>query len=389
MNEFTIMIASLMSVVALSIDAMLPALGVIGNDLAVVNPNHTQFIIGFIFLGMTLGQLVCGPLSDAIGRKRILYYALSIYFVGSVICFFAPSLKVMLVGRFLQGIGVSGPYVAAVAIVRDKFSGRDMAKVMSLVMMIFILVPAIAPALGQGLMMVFSWRAIFVLYIVYAAAVLTWITFRLEETLPVSHRIPFNLVNMKHGLFEIVRNRRTVCYTICMGICFGSFIGYLNSSQQIFQVMFGTGKMFIVYFGCLALLFGLASLTNSRFVQKLGMRHICIRSVLGVVAASALFLIVNLTMPVQLWMFMCYVAVMFFCFGLMFGNLNSLAMEPMGHIAGIASAIIGASSSAISMSLGALIGQMYNDTLIPMTVGFLSLGLLSLKLMYFAERGRQ
>ncbi len=374
-----------MSIIAISIDALLPALGLIGRDLQVSNPNHIQYVIGSIFLGMTIGQLVCGPLSDAVGRKKVLYWGIGLYLVGSVICFFAGSFDMLLFGRFVQGLGVSAPYVSVVSIVRDKYSGRNMAKVMSVIMMVFMMVPAIAPSLGQGILFFASWRYVFLLYIIYAIAIGIWLFIRLEETLPVENRIPFSIRSIIHGLKEVVGNRVTISYTICMGITFGSFIGYLNSSQQIFQVQFDTGKMFTVYFGILALVLGVASLTNSRFVQRLGMHYLCYRSMVCIVAASAIFLLVNIMVSVQLWMFLLYAAVLFFCFGMIFGNLNSIAMEPMGHIAGIASAVTGSVSSAISMVLGAMIGQLYNNTLIPVVAGFLVLGIISILIMRYGD----
>jgi DHA1 family bicyclomycin/chloramphenicol resistance-like MFS transporter len=389
MTEFSILMALLMSVVAISIDALLPALGMVANDLHLSNPNHAQYLIGFLFIGMAFGQLVCGPLSDALGRKRILYAGIFFYLIGSVICFFSQTLEGVLVGRLIQGFGVSGPYVSAISIVRDKYSGRAMARVMSVVMMIFIMVPAIAPSLGQAILFYASWRAIFILYILYSILVGIWIFLRLEETLPPAKRIPFHFANIMKGFLQVIRNRLTVCYTICMGICFGSFIGYLNSSQQIFQVQFGTGKMFTVYFGVLALILGAASLLNSRLVEKLGMHYICIRSFSAIIAASVLFLGINLTVEVQLWMFLIYAAILFFSFGLIFGNLNALAMEPMGHIAGIASAVIGFVSSIISMVIGATIGQLYNGTLIPVVTGFSIMGLISLLIMLYTTKSGQ
>jgi len=385
-KEFTILMALLMSVVAISIDAMLPALGVIGKDLQVSKANHVQYIIGFIFIGMATGQLLCGPLSDALGRKKVLYLGIGFYLAGSVICFFANDFRFLLIGRLIQGLGVAGPYVSAISIVRDKFSGRDMARVMSFVMMIFIMVPAIAPSVGQAILFLASWRYIFLLYIIYSITVGLWLFFRLEETLPPEKRIPFKVSAIVHGFKEVFRNRITICYTLCMGICFGSFIGYLNSSQQIFQVQFGTGKMFTVYFGGLALLFGVASLLNSRIVEKLGMRHICRRGTLCIIIVSTIFLAVNQMMEIQLWMFLLYAGILFLCFGLMFGNLNSIAMEPMGHIAGIASAVTGSLSSAISMILGAIIGQLYNNTLVPIASGFFILGILSISIMIYADK---
>ncbi|MEZ0224520.1 MAG: multidrug effflux MFS transporter [Alphaproteobacteria bacterium] len=387
-REFAVLMALLISVVAISIDALLPALGIIAEDLHLSNTNHAQYLIVSLFAGMAVGQLVCGPLSDALGRKKVLYWGIGLYLCGSLLCFLAPRFEWVLAGRVIEGLGVSAPYVSAVSIVRDKYAGRAMAKIMSIVMMIFIMVPAIAPSLGQGILLFASWRAIFVLYIFYAIAVTGWIYFRLEETLPPEKRIPFHVPNIRAGFVEVFSSRLTMCYTVCMGISFGSFIGYLNSSQQIFQELFGVGKMFTVYFGCLALVFGVASLMNSRVVERLGMHYICARSFACIVAASAVFLGVNLMAEVQLWMFLLYVATLFLSFGLVFGNLNSLAMEPMGHIAGIASAIIGSVSSVMSMALGAIIGQLFNGTLIPMTIGFLVFGTLALLILLYTSSPR-
>jgi DHA1 family bicyclomycin/chloramphenicol resistance-like MFS transporter len=386
MREFTILMALLISIVAISIDALLPALGMIREDLQVLNPNQVQYVIVFLFTGMAVGQLVSGPASDALGRKKVLYFGIALYLTGSLLCFFANSLTTILAGRLIQGLGLSGPYVSAVSIVRDKYSGNEMARVMSLIMMIFIMVPAIAPSLGQAILFFASWRYIFLLYIAYSVIISLWLFFRLEETLPAEKRIPFSMANIISGLKDVAGNRAAMSYTICMGICFGSFIGYLNSSQQIFQTQFETGNMFTVYFGGLALVLGVASLLNSRLVGTFGMRYICIRAILCIAFSSAIFLGVHFLMDVRLWMFLLYAAILFFSFGLMFGNLNSLAMEPMGHIAGIASAIIGSVSSVISMSLGALIGQLYDGTLIPLISGFLILGVFSFLIMLYAQK---
>ncbi len=382
-REFTILIASLISVVAISIDALLPALGIIGKDFTVTNPNQVQLLIGCIFGGMAVGQLIAGPMSDAMGRKPVLYTGIALYLVGSVICYLADSFNLLLAGRVVQGLGVAAPYVTAVSVVRDKFSGRDMASVMSLVMMVFILVPAIAPSLGQAVLHVANWRAIFLLYIVYSIVIGLWIMFRLEETLPAAKRIPHKWSAFAHGLGIILRNRTTTTYMVCMGLCFGGFIGYLGASQQIFQDHFGVGEAFAFYFGGLALVLGFASLLNSKIVGKVGMRYICTHAMAAIVISSLLFLglhfvLENVTLP----MFVVYAAVLFFSFGLMFGNINAIAMEPMGEVAGMASAIIGSVSSMLSLALGTFIGQMYNNTLIPIALGFIVLGSLAYILMY-------
>jgi DHA1 family bicyclomycin/chloramphenicol resistance-like MFS transporter len=386
MKMFIVMMASFMAAVAISIDAMLPALDYIGRDLGVTDPNHTQFILVLIFLGMAAGQLICGPLSDAEGRKRVLYGGLAVYAAGAVVSLFATSMPVMLAGRLLQGLGVSGPYVSAVAIVRDKFSGAEMARVMSLVMMIFVAVPAIAPALGQAILFYASWRYIFGLLLLVAVGMTVWVYFGLEETLPPEKRIPLRLKDIGAGFREVLSTRVTAGYMVCMGLVFGGFIGYLNSTRQIFQDMFGTGPMFSAYFGGLAIIFGASSLLNSRIVKKFGMRKLCRMAAVAIAVTSALYLVWLYTMGAGLWTFVLYVSVPYFAMGLMFGNLNAIAMEPMGHIAGIASAVTGAVSSIISLCIGTTVGQMFDGTLVPVTLGFMGVSLASLLMMRIADK---
>jgi len=387
--EFTFLMALLMSVVAISIDALVPALGLIGTDFQLQNPNSAQYAIGFIFCGMAIGQLVCGPLSDAMGRKPIIYIGMLIYLIGSVICLLSHDFSYFLFGRLLQGLGVASPYVSTISIVRDKYSGNDMARVMSFIMMIFIIVPAIAPSLGQGVMMLGSWHNIFWLYIVYAVLVIGWMSLRLEETLPKEHRIPFHAKNIADGFREVLGNRITMGYMLAIGAIFGGMIGYLNSAQQIFQVQFGTGTAFTLYFGGLALIFGLSSMLNGKLVNKFGMRPLCTKAMKLLIIASALFLGVHMLAPViQLWMALVYFGVMYFCLGLMFGNLNAIAMEPMEHVAGIASAVIGFTSSVISLTLGSFIGQMYNNTLVPIVAGLIILNVIALIFMRWADKGK-
>ena len=260
-----------------------------------------------------------------------------------------------------------------------------MARIMSLVMMIFVMVPALAPSLGQAVLWVGTWRDIFLLYVGYALLIVVWIFYRLEETLPKPHRIPMTKKGFAEGFKQVVSSVPTVCYMICMGLFFGSFVGYLNSSQQIFQSLFNTGELFTLYFGLLAIVFGAASLVNSRLVQKWGMQQLSDGAVWGIIASSALFLALHMAADIQLWMFLLYAAVLFFCFGLVFGNINALAMEPMGHVAGIAAAIIGSTSSIMSMVIGTVIGQMYNGTLIPVTAGFFIFSCISMAILTFAK----
>ncbi|MBR7890287.1 multidrug effflux MFS transporter [Marinomonas sp. A79] len=387
-KEFTLLVALLMSIAALSIDALLPALGVIGEELGVVTANQPQLLISMLFLGLALGQLICGPLSDALGRRPILFSGFALYLVGTLVCYQAESLSMLMFGRFIQGLGVAGPYISAISLVRDLYHGTQMARIMSLVMMIFVLVPAIAPSLGQAIMYFDDWRGIFELYLAYAILLMVWIAWRLKETLPKSNRIAFTTTGFYEGFKEVLTNRITASYTACMGLFFGSFIGYLNSSQQIFQVQFKTGNLFALYFGLLALVLGFASLLNSRVVEKHGAKYIAFRAMCVVVIASTGFFGLHAFVDITLWMFLLYAAILFFCFGLLFGNVNALAMEPMGHVAGIASAVIGSVSSIMSMCIGTLIGQMYNNTLLPISGSFIITGALALCMMYWAEKGR-
>ena len=387
-REFALLMALLMSIVSFSIDAVLPALGEIGRLFTLQNANQAQWVIISIFSGMTIGQLIAGPLSDAIGRKRILFTGVAIYFVGSFICFSAQSFEWFLAGRFIQGLGVSGPYVASISIVRDKYSGTQMARIMSLIMMVFMVAPAIAPSLGQLIIHFFGWRDIFVMYMLYAVVVGAWVALRLEETLVPENRLPMRLKAFEEGFKEVVSNKTTMSYLLCAGFCFGGFIGYLGTSQQIFMQQFGkTGQEFSAYFAVLAGVMGIASFTNSKIVMKFGMRPICIYGFLSLSLISLIFLIMQLTgVTVTFWMFMAYACILFLLFGTLFGNLNAIAMEPMGHVAGMASAIIGASSSILSLILASIIGQLYQGTLIPMTCGFVILCGLAFMITVYENR---
>jgi DHA1 family bicyclomycin/chloramphenicol resistance-like MFS transporter len=255
-------------------------------------------------------------------------------------------------------------------------------------MMVFLVAPAIAPSIGQAIISLAGWHAIFLVYIVYALAVGGWIALRLDETLPSERRIPMQLKAFEHGFLEVVRNRTTMSYLVCAGLCFGCLIGYLGSSQQIFMQLFQqSGTQFSLWFALLASGMGIASYTNARIVAHYGMRPVTISAMVAITLISLIFLIVQLSgITVALWMFVLYAFILFFAFGLMFGNLNAIAMEPMGHIAGMASAIIGATSSILALALATLIGQLYNNTLIPITSGFFILCALSVAVMYWEKK---
>ena len=332
------MLALMVSLLALSIDAMLPALGEIGRDLKLADSNDAQLVVTAMFLGFAVGQIVAGPLSDSFGRKPVIYGGYVIFIVGCVLSMAADGFAMMLAGRALQGLGAAAPRIVSIALVRDGYEGRAMARIMSIIMAIFILVPAIAPAIGQGVMLVTDWRAIFGLLLVMAVLVFTWFALRQPETLAREARRRFSFRNIAGGVREALGYRAMTGYTLAAGISFGAFVGYLSSAQQVFQSAYDTGQWFSVYFGAAALAIGAASILNSKVVMRLGMRYMTWRALIGLTAISCLFVPVVMAgdgLP-PLWVFMGWLLIAFFCTGILFGNFNALAMEPVGHMAGLA-----------------------------------------------------
>ena len=387
--EFVPLVGLLMSLVALAIDAMLPALPAIGSDFGVSRPNDVQLVIMSLFLGLGIGQLLFGPLSDSIGRKPAVHAGLALFMIGCLVSIFAPTFEVVIAGRVLQGIGVAGPRIVTMALVRDQYEGRLMARLMSFAMAVFIMVPTIAPALGQGLLILGGWRAIFVTFLVIAAIVFAWFALRQPETLPAERRRPFSPRSIGQAVGEILRIRPAIGYTIATGFVFAPFVAYLGSAQQIFQDSYGTGALFPLYFGVLALSFGAGSIVNGRLVMKYGMRR------LSKLAAAAIALISLVACPVAFvfdglppfWLFMCYLLSVFVSVSLLFGNLNALAMEPLGHIAGIGAAVIASLATFISVPLGALVGQGFDGTMYTLIGAFAVSGLATLAAMRWAEGG--
>ena len=369
--EFVVIISMMMSLTALSIDAMLPALPKIGSDLSIQNANDRQLIVSTIFLGLAVGQLFFGPLSDKTGRKPAVYAGYVLYIVGALLSGLAIDFPMMLIGRLLQGIGISAARSVTLALVRDRYEGRLMARVMSFVVTVFILIPMLAPTLGQTIMMVSSWRGIFFSFIAIAITSLIWFALRMPETLAPERRAMFSLQHIVAASLEIVKNRTTLGYTISAGLVSGAFLGYLNSSQQIFQEQYALGERFPLFFAIIAFSLGLASLSNTRLVMRFGMRFLvwwslCI--ILGFALVALAVALLTAGHP-PLWFLMAYLMLTFFCIGILFGNQNALAMEPLGRLAGIGAAVVGSLSTLIQMPLGTVIGQSYNGTILPLVIG--------------------
>jgi DHA1 family bicyclomycin/chloramphenicol resistance-like MFS transporter len=390
MGEFVTLIALMISLVALSIDAMLPALPAIGRDLGVANDNDRQWVISAMFLGFSVGQVFYGPISDSIGRKRSIYAGALLFLVGCVLSVLSTTFELMLAGRVLQGLGAASSRTVSLAIVRDQYQGPAMARVMSIIMSVFIVVPAVAPALGQAVMKLFEWRAIFVLLLLQALVSVVWFWLRQPETLTPEDRVPFSASAFLSAAREVFTNRITMGYTLAGAFVSGAFIGYLVSAQQIFVDVYGAGDLFPLYFAGLALSIGTASLVNSRLVMRLGMQRLAVRAVAGLTLLSLVFTGVTFAMGGQppLWALMLYLVPLFFCIGIVFGNVNSMAMEPMGHVAGMAAAIIGSLMTFLSLVLGTIVSQSYDGSARPLIVGFAVMGVVALFFMVWTPRRR-
>jgi MFS transporter, DHA1 family, multidrug resistance protein len=389
-NEFIILVALLTALVAMSIDTMLPAIGLIANELGAANPNDRQFIILGFFAGMMVGTLIFGPISDSVGRKPAIYAGLIFFIAGALVCMFSISFPMLIAGRLLQGFGAASPRIVSMAMVRDGAKGAEMARIMSFVMSVFMLVPIFAPSIGQLVLYVASWRVIFAGFVVAAIGGAIWLAMRQSETLDKDKRLPFSAEKLAASAAEVISNPVALGYTIAVGFIFGAFTTYLGTSQQIFAEQYNQGDYFAVWFGALAVAIAFAMIANGKLVVRLGMRRISKVAVWGFIACWSVMMMFNLfynghpPLPVVGILFFAS----FFFSGLLFGNYNAMAMEPMGHIAGMAAAVSGALSSLIAVVLGAIAGQFYNGTLFPLSIAFLIFGIVALIFSEWAERGR-
>jgi len=385
--EFVCLIAALMALTALSIDIMLPALPQIGASLGVSDENERQLIIIMYMAGFAVGQLFYGALSDRLGRKPVLLAGLGIFLVGTLGALWASTFHVLLFARFVQGLGAASPRVVAIAVVRDLFNGRQMARVMSFAMMIFILIPVFAPSVGQALIHLGNWHWMFGVLFAMGLMVALWSMLRLSETSEVvlAHR---RALSLTASLNAVLTTPRTMAYGIAGGLMFGCLLAYIASSQQVFVGLYGLGQAFPVIFGAIASVMVFASFTNAQLVGRLGMRRLSHSALAGFIAVSAiLVLIAAVTQHVPLWVFGFLLATMFFLFGLIAPNFNAIAMEPQGHNAGMASSVVGALSTAIGAACGGLIGSAFNGTVLPLGLGFFGCALLS-ALIIVAVEGR-
>ena len=385
--EFVALMAALMSVVALAIDALLPALDVIGIAIGTANTIDNQLLITMIFLGMGIGPLFFGPISDATGRKPVVYVGLSIFLAASILCVNAESLEVMIIGRILQGIGLSAPRTISIAIIRDMFSGDHMARIMSFVTVVFILVPIIAPAMGKLILDSYNWRGIFYVQVVISLIVGIWFWIRQPETLPYQKRKKLSKHVFIDGFKEVIRQKTTMGYTLISGFVTGSFFVYLSSSQQIFQEQYQLKEEFPYIFAGLAIAIGTAIFLNGTLVLKYGMAKLITTSLLGFFGVSLLYILLFHNSPnPSLAVLLVFFALQFFAIGFLFGNLRAMAMEPVGHIAGVASAITGFISILLAVPISIFIGRFISSSVLPLFIGFSLCSIVAIGILYYVKR---
>jgi len=385
--EFILLMACLMSIVALSIDTILPALKPIGLSIGTVNQNENQLLITMIFLGLGLGQLIFGPISDSFGRKPVVYIGFAVFMLASFLCIAAPNIEIMVVGRILQGIGLSASRSISIAMIRDRFEGDYMAKIMSFVVTIFILVPIIAPTLGKFLLDNYGWESIFYSQLLFGIVVLCWFWKRQPETLPPAYKKKFSMAIFINGSKEFIKYRSAVIFTLISGLATGSFMVFLSTSQHIFEVQYGLVDQFPYIFGALAFSVGVATFTNGTLVVRFGMKKLV--TIFSIVFSLTSLLYISIfygeTNP-SISILILFLALQFFSVGFLFGNVRSLAMQPLGHIAGIGAAINGFISTIMAVPIAAFIGSFVETTALPLFIGFAACGLGSLLLLLFVKK---
>ncbi|MBY3205037.1 multidrug effflux MFS transporter [Rhizobium laguerreae] len=388
-RERIVLYALLTSLTSLSIDALLPGLRQIGEEVGGISPLSTQHIISLFILGMAFGELFLGPLSDAIGRKKALLLGLGVYGMGTTIAMLAGSLEMVIIGRFLQGVGVSGPKIATRAMIRDQFEGDAMARIMSFMFTLFILVPMLAPALAQVLISFSGWRSVFCIYLVIAAVLGFWLTMRHPETLPEDKRIPFRPKLLFQNGRRILSSRRVTLLIIATGLVFGAQLLYLSTAADLFFDAYGIDGTFPAYFAILASGIGLASFLNAKLVQRVGMDAMARVAFIGLTAIGLVMLGAAILwggrMPLIALMMFGLSA--FFCIGILFGNLNAMAMRSLGQVAGLGASLVASGSSLVATLYAIGIGSFYDGSVVNLAIGFLVASASSLLLAELARRG--
>ena len=376
--------------VAFSIDAMLPALPEIAGELVPEAPNSAQLIITAFVLGMGLGTLVAGPLSDSFGRRPIILLGAALYISGALLAWAGQSLELVLLGRALQGLGAAGPRVVALAIVRDIYEGRQMARIVSFAMMVFTLFPAVAPLIGALIIAEFGWRSIFLAFVIFSVVSVGWLLIRQPETLPAPQRRALSLRPLAHAFVEVLSNKIVVISIIVQTLIFAMLFGVVATVQPIFDITFDMAESFPLWFALLALVSAFPSLVNAAIVVRFGMRRLISVAILVqcIVSFAALVLLWGLPQGgvYHFWTYYLWTMSLFSMLGFTMGNLNALALQPMGHIAGTAASTMGAISTVLGGVLGAPLGLAFDGTPLPLAIGVLVLCIAALICMRFVPK---
>lgn len=371
--EFIALVAMLFATIAFTIDAMLPALPEIAAELIPEDPNKAQLILTSFLLGMGGGTLVVGPLSDRFGRKGVILLCSLLYCLAGALAWIAPTLETLLFARIVQGIGAAGPRVVSLAIVRDLYRGRDMARIMSFAMMIFTLFPAVAPLLGSIIIHHFGWRSIFIAFMLFCLVATLWLMIRQPETLPPERRRTLDIASLRQAFVEVMTTRVVVCSILIQSMILGGLFGTLSSIQQIFDGTFGRGASFPHWFALIAGIAGLSSLLNATLVGRLGMRRLIVLALATQISLSIMMAMMNaFALWPEPWVFPAFVIWLIGVFGMLgltMGNLNALALEPLGHIAGMASSVIGAVATILSVLIAVPLGLAFDGTTLPLMIG--------------------
>ncbi|WP_211200676.1 multidrug effflux MFS transporter [Bosea lathyri] len=387
-HAFVGLAAALMATNALAIDSMLPALPDMARTLGILQDNDRQWIVTAYLLGFGVAQIVYGTISDRFGRRPVLLFGLTVYVLASIAAAFSGSFETMMLARVLQGVGAAATRVLVVSIVRDCYSGRDMARVMSLALIVFLAVPILAPSIGQAILWVAPWRWIFGVLTIFGAAVMLWVILKLPETLHEEDRKPIAFDNVLAAFRTTLTTRIAVGYMLAMAFVLGGLFGFINSAQQVFVDVFHAPEWFTTIFALIAMFMAVASLLNSRIVVRLGMRRVSHTALLGYIALTGTHALVALAGHESLWSFAAFQGGAMFCFGLLAPNFGAMAMDPLGHVAGTASSVQGFVTTVVGALLGFYIGQHFNGTVVPLTLGFSLCGLVALGIVLVAEKGR-
>lgn len=386
--EFIALIAGLMALNALAIDVMLPALPYMGEALGVMNENDRHFVLTAYMLGFGAAQIAFGPISDRFGRRGPLLVGLVVYVLAAFAAAFSPTFATLLVLRFVQGMGAAGTRVIATSLVRDRFGGRAMAEVMSLVFMVFMIIPVIAPAIGQILLLTGPWEYIFFFMAGLGLVISVWAMIRLPETLAPENRRALTATVIIEGFRLVFTNRMAFMYGMSGMFVFGALFGFISTAQQIYVDIYGLGALFPVAFAAMAGLMSISSYTNSRMVRTIGMRRLSHGAMLAFTLVSGVWFLISLTGFMPLWLFFGLLAIIMFMFGWSMANINSLSMEPLGNVAGTASAVFGLVQTVGGALIGTVIGQFYNGTVVPIAAGYFVLGVIAIGCILIAENGK-